>query len=77
MTISTVFTNNRTQAVRLPTEVRLPGNVKKVMVRVKGCERIISPVAHAWDNFFLAGNDVTDDFMNKRGAQEQSPREQF
>ena len=29
MTISTVFINNRSQAVRLPADVRLPENVKK------------------------------------------------
>lgn len=36
MTTSTVFTNNRTQAVRLPAEVRFPEEVKKVVVRVAG-----------------------------------------
>jgi antitoxin VapB len=75
MTITTVFTNNRTQAVRLPSEVRLPDNVKKVLIRVKGHERIISPVEHSWDNFFLSGPVVTDDFLETRGSQEQTDRE--
>ena len=44
MTISTVFINNRTQAVRLPVDLRLPDGVRKVEVRAKGNERIISPV---------------------------------
>lgn len=30
MSITTVFTNNRSQAVRLPADVRLPDGVKKV-----------------------------------------------
>ena len=30
MTTSSVFINNRTQAVRLPVELRLPPEVKKV-----------------------------------------------
>jgi len=42
---STVFTNNRSQAVRLPAELRLPEGVKLVSVRAHGNERIISPIA--------------------------------
>ncbi len=41
MTTTTVFTNNRSQAIRLPAEMRLPEGVKRVDVRVRGCERII------------------------------------
>lgn len=36
MTSSIVFTNNRTQAVRLPVELRFPDDVKKVEVRALG-----------------------------------------
>ena len=43
MTTTTVFTNNRSQAIRLPAELRLPNNVKRVDVRARGCERIIAP----------------------------------
>ena len=75
MAISTVFTNNRTQAVRLPAEMRLPENVRKVNVRVRGHERIIAPVENMWDNFFLGEVAVSDDFMEDRGSQEQSERE--
>ena len=75
MTITTIFINNRTQAVRLPSEARLPDSVKKVIVRVKGHERIISPVKHLWDNFFLNGPAVTDDYMDDLGSQEQAPRD--
>jgi antitoxin VapB len=77
MAISTVFTNNRTQAVRLPAELRLPDNVKKVEVRARGKDRIISPLGHRWDDFFLNGPRVSDDFMNERGSQTQSPREEL
>ena len=75
MPISTVFTNNRTQAVRLPAEVRLPEGVKRVSVRAIGNERIISPVENTWDSFFMNGPQVSDDFMNERASQEQSERE--
>jgi len=36
MSSSTVFTNNRSQAVRLPADARFPDSVKKVEVRVRG-----------------------------------------
>ena len=75
MAISTVFTNNRTQAVRLPAEVRLPEGVKRVNVRAIGNERIIAPVENTWDSFFMNGPQVSDDFMNERASQEQSERE--
>src|SRR5690606_3194884 len=39
MSTGTVFTNNRTQAVRLPADTRFPPNVKRVDVRVVGSER--------------------------------------
>ena len=75
MAISTVFTNNRSQAVRLPAELRLPENVKKVNIRAKGNERIISPAGQTWDSFFQGELTVTDDFMVERDAQEQEERE--
>jgi antitoxin VapB len=77
MAISTVFTNNRTQAVRLPAELRLPDSVKKVEIRARGKDRIISPLGHRWDDFFLNGPRVSDDFMNERGSQEQAAREEL
>jgi antitoxin VapB len=40
MDVGTVFVNNRTQAVRLPVESRFPENVKKVVVRVVGKDRV-------------------------------------
>lgn len=72
---STVFTNNRTQAVRLPAETRFPDTVKKVAVRVVGVERIVAPIDAAWDSFFLGGALPTDDFMAERAGQEQAERE--
>ena len=81
MPISTVFTNNRTQAVRLPAETRFPEHVKKVNVRVIGNERVISPANSGWDSFFFGGeaNTVlpTDDFMAERADQSQADREAF
>ena len=77
MTTSTVFINNRSQAVRLPAELRLPDNIKKVNIRAKGNERIISPVDQQWDSFFLNGPVVSDDFLEERASQNQVEREAF
>ena len=76
MTDSTVFTNNRTQAVRLPAAVRFPDSVKHVDVRIVGQERVVAPANAVWDSFFAQSGPVaTDDFMAERASQEQGLRE--
>ena len=77
MNVGTVFVNNRTQAVRLPVDSRFPEGVKKVIVRIIGKDRVLSPVENTWDSFFLSEDGVTDDFMRERASQEQSERESF
>ena len=77
MDLGTVFINNRTQAVRLPVDSRFPKNVKKVVVRIIGKDRVLSPVENTWDSFFLSEDSVSDDFMTERASQEQSERESF
>lgn len=77
MELGSVFKNNRTQAVRLPVESRFPDNVKKVVVRVVGQDRILSPLTNTWDSFFLTEDCVTDDFMAERASQDQAERDSF
>ncbi|PRC94948.1 type II toxin-antitoxin system VapB family antitoxin [Solimicrobium silvestre] len=77
MTISTVFISNRTQAVRIPLELRLPKEVTKVEVRAVGNERIIAPVGESWNSFFLNTPPVSDDFLEERATQHQADREAF
>ncbi|HDJ1442138.1 TPA: AbrB/MazE/SpoVT family DNA-binding domain-containing protein [Serratia rubidaea] len=72
MTIGSVFTNNRSQAVRLPAEARFP-----VTVRVVGKERVLAPVENTWDSFFDQERLPGDDFLNERAAQYQAERESF
>lgn len=72
-----VLKNNGTQTVTLPDEARFPDSVKEVIVRVVGSDRVLSPVGHAWDAFFLSEERVTDDFMVERDSQEQQEREPF
>jgi antitoxin VapB len=75
MTIASVFTNNRSQAVRMPADLRLPDGVKRVQVRALGSDRIISPLDKTWDSFFLNGPKASEDFMDERAGQVQSERE--
>ena len=75
--ITKLFLSNRSQAVRIPADLRLPDSVKDVEVRACGQERIIAPLGHSWDSFFLDGPPVSDDFLNYRASQEQAEREAF
>ena len=77
MIIGSVFINNKTQAVRLPVRSRFPEQVKKVMVRIVGNDRILSPIDNSWDSFFKSKEQVSDDFMQQRASQQQSEREEF
>jgi antitoxin VapB len=75
MSSSTVFTNNRSQAVRLPADARFPDSVKRVEVRVRGHERVIAPANCTWDSFFVEPQLPSDDFMTERASQTQADRE--
>ena len=72
-----VFITNKTQAVRLPVEALFNENVKKVLIRRNGEERILCPVENTWDSFFLSDEKVTDDFLTERAEQIESIRETF
>ena len=66
MARSTVFTSNRTQAVRLPKAVAFPDGVREVDVIKVGNTRVITPAGRRWEDFFLHGPRVSDDFMTER-----------
>jgi antitoxin VapB len=63
--IATVCTSKKSQLIEIPDKARLPSDLKKVCVRTRGQERIISPIEKTWDSFFLNGLLVTDDFMDQ------------
>jgi antitoxin VapB len=70
-----VFTNNRTQAVRLPADTRFPDSVKRVEVRVVGQDRVLSPAGRSWDSFFEGtARSASPDFLAERGGQQQAER---
>lgn len=75
MARSSIFTSNRSQAVRLPKAVAFPPEVEQVDVVVVGKSRILTPVGHRWDDFFLNGPATSADFMTERDQGEERERE--
>ena len=52
MARSTVFTTDRSQAVRLPKPVAFPAGVREVEIIKLGRARLLTPVGRRWDDFF-------------------------
>tara|TARA_B110000881_G_C18067061_1_gene267012 strand:- start:187 stop:465 length:279 start_codon:yes stop_codon:yes gene_type:complete len=77
MAKGSIFTNNRTQAVRLPAQMRFDDDIKQVSVRIVGKERILCPLENTWDSFFMQDQSVDDDFMSERAEQTETKRESF
>jgi len=73
MTSSTVFTTNRSQAVRLPKAVAFPEGVHEVDIVKIGRSRVIVPKGRRWDDLFQSGPKASEDFMSER---EQPPAEE-
>ena len=73
MTSSTVFTTNRSQAVRLPKAVAFPEGVHEVDILKIGRSRVIVPKGRRWDDLFQSGPKASEDFMTQR---EQPPAEE-
>jgi antitoxin VapB len=73
MTSSTVFTTNRSQAVRLPKAVAFPEGVHEVDILKIGRSRVIVPKGRRWDDLFQSGPKASGDFMTER---EQPPAEE-
>lgn len=66
MASATLFTSNRSQAVRLPKAVAFPDSVHQVDILVIGQSRLIVPKGKRWDDLFLHGPPVSDDFLEER-----------
>jgi antitoxin VapB len=77
MTSSTIFTSNRSQAVRLPKAVAFPDDVHQVDILKIGNARLIVPKGKRWDDWFLNGPRVSDDFMEEREQPGTEERESF
>lgn len=75
MTRSTVFTTNRSQAVRLPKPVAFPESVHQVEITKVGASRVISPAGRRWEEFFDSAPRVSKDFMSRRTEPQAEKRE--
>ncbi|AVX87071.1 type II toxin-antitoxin system VapB family antitoxin [Pseudomonas koreensis] len=73
---TTIFMSNRSQAVRLPKAVAMPGDVKRVEVIAIGRTRVITPAGESWDSWF-DGENVSADFMAEREQPDDQERESF
>ncbi|MCE7026755.1 type II toxin-antitoxin system VapB family antitoxin [Jiella avicenniae] len=77
MASSTIFTSNRSQAVRLPKAVAFPESVHQVDILKIGDSRMIVPGGRRWDDLFLAGPRVSEDFLEEREQPPAEEREPF
>lgn len=75
MTSSTVFTTNRSQAVRLPKAVAFPDDVHQVDIVRIGRGRLIVPKGKRWDDLFLGGPLISEDFLGEREQPAVEERE--
>lgn len=76
MVKSTVFTSNRSQAVRLPKAVAFPGDVHEVDILKVGHSRVVVPKGRRWDDLFESGPRASSDFLSERdqpSAEEREP----
>ena len=76
MVQSTVFKNNKSQAIRLPKPVALPDSVKKVDIIKLGRARLITPAGESWDLWFDR-KCASEDFMLEREQPDHQERESF
>jgi antitoxin VapB len=77
MARSTVFTSNRSQAVRLPKAVAFPEDVHQVDILKIGRSRVIVPQGKRWDDLFENGPRASRDFMVERAQPAAEEREPF
>lgn len=64
-TIAKLFTNGRSQAVRIPKAYRFEG-VDEVILRKEGDALIVTPARKSWTSFADEAAKADDDFMAER-----------
>ncbi|MBK9392827.1 MAG: antitoxin [Uliginosibacterium sp.] len=69
MQTAKLFTNGRSQAVRLPKEFRFEGD--EVLIERVGDTVVLRPVKKSWDAFFAALDAFGPDFQIERDQPEQ------
>jgi len=70
-----IFTNGRSQAVRLPKEFRFDSS--EVYIRKVGNEVVLSAKKSDWKEFFNKKNCFGDDYLRERDNYIPQERESF
>lgn len=75
MQIAKLFINGRSQAVRLPKNLRFSGN--DVFIKKIGKMVVLIPKDDPWSSLINSLDQFTDDFMSNRNQPDQDSRENF
>ena len=70
-----LFKNGGSQAVRLPSDFRFPGD--EVIIERSGDAVILRPKPTGWDDFFGRKSKVPPDFLTNRVDPPPEKREMF
>jgi len=73
--VARLFKNGRSQAVRIPKEMEMPGD--EVTIRQVGNTLVLAPVRSAWDPGFLAflrGGPSPDSVADRQQPKRQQRR---
>jgi antitoxin VapB len=73
MQTAKLFTNGRSQAVRLPKELRFSGD--EVFIKKIGKMVVLLPKDDPWSSLIKSLDQFTDDFMSDRDQPPQDSRE--
>lgn len=75
MQTAKLFINGRSQAVRLPKNLRFSGT--DVFIRKIGTLVVLIPKDDPWSSLINSLDQFTDDFMDSRNQAGQDSREKF
>lgn len=75
MVTAKLFTNGRSQAVRLPKSISFGGDVREVEVIREGDMIILKPHRPQWSTFAQDAPEVPDDFLTMRDDSRPQERE--
>ena len=75
MQTAKLFTNGRSQAVRLPKDLRFSGN--DIFIKKIGKMVVLIPKDDPWSSLINSLDQFTDDFMDNRNQPDQDSREKF
>jgi antitoxin VapB len=75
MQTAKLFKNGQSQAVRLPKEYRIEGDL--VYIKKIGNAVVLLPVNNSWQTLLDSIDQFSDDYMNQRNQPSIQPREDF